>query len=214
MYGSIRGKVLRIDGFCALIEAGGVGYEVELPTQTLAALSEGQEAFLYLHHQVREDAELLFGFSELNERTVFRELLKVGGIGTRTALAVISTLTPTQLYSAVSNEDIKLISTVPGIGRKSAERLIVELKDRISKLKTVPGVGVGTAEFKTQAAASQAASFAVDEAVSALIGLGYKESLAVEYVNAVLKEGMDTKQIIVAALSYIGNKNNKNTGRR
>lgn len=214
MYGSIRGKVLRIDGFCALIEAGGMGYEVELPTKTLAALSEGQEAFLYLHHQVREDAELLFGFNELSERTVFRELLKVGGIGTRTALAVISTLTPEQLFGAVSAEDSKLISTVPGIGRKTAERLIVELKDRISKLQSVPGVGVSAADLKTQGAAAQAAGLAVDEAVSALIGLGYKESLAVEYVNAVLQEGMDTKQIIVAALSYIGNKNNKNTGRR
>lgn len=209
MYGSINGRVLRLDGFCALIEAGGIGYEIELPARTLEALSVGDNAFLYLHHIVREDAELLYGFAELGERTMFRTLLKVSGVGARTALAVISTLSPTELSSAVLSEDVKLISTVPGIGRKTAERLIVDLKDRIKQLQTAQVLPEG----ERQSAAPVRQGFAVDEAVSALIGLGYRENLAVEYVNAVVKDGMDTKQIIVAALSYIGSKNNKNQRR-
>ncbi len=207
MYGSINGRVLRLDGFCALIEAGGIGYEIELPARTLDALSIGDNAFLYLHHVVREDAELLFGFAELEERSMFRALLKVSGIGARTALAVISTLSPADLAAAVRSENVKLISTVPGIGRKTAERLIVELKDRLSQLQLpqdLPG---------TQPSAPVNQLLAVDEAVSALIGLGYRENLAVDYVNAVVQEGMDTKQIIMAALSYIGSKNNKNQRR-
>ncbi len=236
MLGSIRGKVLRLDGFCALIETAGLGYEVEVPARVLSALQPGQECFLYLHQQIREDAQLLFGFGQVSDRELFRELLKISGIGARTALALISSLSPAELHEAVIAEDVRLLSTVPGIGRKTAERLIVELKDRLKRLpvftsaeaqsvaiipaavadSTVPagsnsqatGSASGNSETDTENPPLTARQVK-EESISALIGLGYKENIALSYVKAVYREGMDTKAVIIAALAQVSAKNRR-----
>ena len=214
MFGSIRGTVLRIDGFTALIEVAGIGYEVEVLTSALAKLKVGSTAFLYLHHAVREDAHLLYGFLAYDERLLFRELLKVSGIGAKTALALVSTLSYADLTQAVESEDVRLISTVPGIGRKTAERLIVELKDRLKRLPISISMVPTPPETKTETLvvpASEGLSpepslsprVVREESIAALIGLGYKENAAVSYVKAVYQSGMDTRAVIVAALAHI-----------
>ena len=202
MFGSLRGKVLRIDGVTALIEVNGVGYEVEMPVTSLAKISVNEEEFIYVHHVVREDDELLYGFCDLSDRTLFRELIKVNGVGPKLALAVLSSFNAHDFITAVTSGRTSALTQVPGIGKKTAERLMVELKDRLDKLPLSDAVNAADIS-KVNGMAAVVSNIAVDEAVSALIGLGYKESLALEYVNSVAKEGMDTKQIIVAALALI-----------
>ena len=189
MFGSLRGKVLRIDGVTVLIEVNGVGYEVEMPVTSLAKISVNEEEFIYVHHVVREDDELLYGFCDLSDRTLFRELIKV-------------TFNAHDFIIAVTSGRTSALTQVPGIGKKTAERLMVELKDRLDKLPITKDANVADLN-KVSGMAAVIDNIAVDEAVSALIGLGYKETLALEYVNSVAKEGMDTKQIIVAALALI-----------
>ena len=202
MFGSLRGKVLRIDGVTVLIEVNGVGYEVEMPVTSLAKISVNEEEFIYVHHVVREDDELLYGFCDLSDRTLFRELIKVNGVGPKLALAVLSSFNAHDFIIAVTSGRTSALTQVPGIGKKTAERLMVELKDRLDKLPITKDANVADLN-KVSGMAAVMDSIAVDEAVSALIGLGYKETLALEYVNSVAKEGMDTKQIIVAALALI-----------
>ena len=202
MFGSLRGKVLRIDGVTVLIEVNGVGYEVEMPVTSLAKISVNEEEFIYVHHVVREDDELLYGFCDLSDRTLFRELIKVNGVGPKLALAVLSSFNAHDFIIAVTSGRTSALTQVPGIGKKTAERLMVELKDRLDKLPITKDANVADLK-KESGMAAVIDNIAVDEAVSALIGLGYKETLALEYVNSVAKEGMDTKQIIVAALALI-----------
>lgn len=202
MFGSLRGKVLRIDGVTVLIEVNGVGYEVDMPVTSLAKISVNEEEFIYVHHVVREDDVLLYGFCDLSDRTLFRELIKVNGVGPKLALAVLSSFNAHDFIIAVTSGRTSALTQVPGIGKKTAERLMVELKDRLDKLPITKDANVADLN-KVSGMAAVIDNIAVDEAVSALIGLGYKETLALEYVNSVAKEGMDTKQIIVAALALI-----------
>lgn len=198
MLGSIRGTVILTEGLTATIEAGGIGYEVELSSQAFASIKEGQECFLYLHQLVREDAHLLCGFKDTDERRLFRLLIKVSGIGYKTALAVLSTLSPADFKEAVQHDRPNLLMKVPGIGRKSAERLIVELKDRLKQLD-FEGASAGTAGAQSVSLAPSAK----EDALNALIGLGYKEAAAEELVKSVYEEGMEAKTIIVKALALI-----------
>lgn len=198
MLGSIRGKVILTEGMTATIEAGGIGYEVELSSQAFSSIKEGQECFLYLHQLVREDAHLLCGFKDTDERRLFRLLIKVSGIGYKTALAVLSTLSPSDFKEAIQADKPQLLMKVPGIGRKSAERLIVELKDRLKRLEFA-GYPLGSGGEDSVSLTPSAK----EDAVNALIGLGYKETLAEELVKSVYAEGMEAKTIIVEALAVI-----------
>ena len=194
--------LFRSDGVTVLIEVNGVGYEVEMPVTSLAKISVNEEEFIYVHHVVREDDELLYGFCDLSDRTLFRELIKVNGVGPKLALAVLSSFNAHDFIIAVTSGRTSALTQVPGIGKKTVERLMVELKDRLDKLPITKDANVADLN-KESGMAAVIDNIAVDEAVSALIGLGYKETLALEYVNSVAKEGMDTKQIIVAALALI-----------
>lgn len=203
MFGSLRGKILRIDGVTVLIEVSGVGYEVEMPVTSLAKISVNEEEFIYVHHVVREDDELLYGFCDLSDRTLFRELIKVNGVGPKLALAILSSFNAHDFIAAVTGGRTSALVKVPGIGKKTAERLVVELKDKLDKLPISADAEGASFSGKENGMIAVVGSIAAEEAVSALIGLGYKENLAHEYVNSVAKEGMDTKQIIVAALALI-----------
>src|SRR6266571_4080781 len=132
MIGRLAGTLLEKNPPQIVVEAGGVGYEVEVPMSTFYNLpASGERIALLTHLVVREDAHLLYGFATESERVAFRQLLKISGVGARTALSVLSGLTVEELYHAVASEDAARLIKVPGIGRKTAERLLLELRDKL-----------------------------------------------------------------------------------
>lgn len=162
MIGRLHGKLLEKNPPQILIDVSGVGYEVDVPMSTFCNLPEvGGELTLHTHFVVREDAELLYGFATLAERAVFRALIKISGVGPKIALALLSGITVDQLKDAVDRGETGLLTKVPGIGKKTAERLVLELKDKLA------GTGAATAAVPTSGARADVAA--------ALIALGYSE---------------------------------------
>jgi holliday junction DNA helicase RuvA len=184
MIGSLSGKVLRIDGVTALIEVSGVGYEVEMPVTCLANIKVGEPTFVFTQHIVREDAQILYGFNTVTERSLFRVLIKVNGVGPKMALAVLSTFNVDDFIQTILQEQSKSLEQIPGVGKKTAQRMVVELKDNT---------------------AVAAINDNFNDAVAAMTALGYKEFEAVKYVKSVLAKDntLNTQQIIVAALALI-----------
>jgi Holliday junction DNA helicase RuvA len=174
--GRLTGTLVRKEPPSLLVDVNGVGYELEAPMSTFYDLPPtGERLTLYTHLVVREDAHLLYGFSRESQRQLFRSLLKVNGVGPRVALAVLSGLSEPELMQCLAHEDIARLTKVPGIGRKTAERLVIELRDRVDLVAVPPGT------------AARPASLPVDpaqEAVSALIALGYKPNEASRAVTA------------------------------
>lgn len=173
-----------------LVDVGGVGYELEAPMTTFYDLpAAGETVTLFTHLVVREDAHLLFGFVRESQRRLFRNLLKVNGVGPRVALAVLSGLSDDEFVRAVQGNDIDRLTRVPGIGKKTAERLIIEMRDKLDH--ELPAQSPATAS---------ASSDPVSEAVTALIALGYKPNEASRMVRAVSSAGLTTEDIIRHAL--------------
>ena len=165
MIGSLRGRLAHKQPPQIIIECGGVGYEIETPMSTFFQLPEtGAEVFLHTHLVVREDAQTLFGFSSEEEKTLFRSLLKVSGVGAKMALAILSGMTVADFRRTVTHDDTAMLVKVPGIGKKTAERLIVEMRDRIDQM------GVDADSSRTAPADPR------NEAFDALISLGYRAS--------------------------------------
>jgi Holliday junction DNA helicase RuvA len=192
MIGRLRGTLVHKEPPVLLVDVGGVGYELEAPMATFYDLPVvGETVTLHTHLVVRDDAHLLYGFSRESQRRLFRNLLKVSGVGPRVALALLSGLSEQEFADCVASEDIARISRVPGIGRKTAERLIVEMRDKVQG---------GTVEPGGPAAASEVPLNAVGEAVSALMALGYKPNEASRLVRGVQTEGLATEDIIRQAL--------------
>ena len=169
MIGRLRGNLLELDKNAAVIDVGGVGYEVEVTTGAAAALAATERADLHTHLVTREDGQALYGFADAAERDLFRSLIKVAGIGPKLALALLSTVSPEQFAAAVSSGDVAAITRVPGIGKKTASRLVVELRDRVDAL--------------TIAAATSNGNAATREAVLALVALGYREGTAAQAIG-------------------------------
>lgn len=162
MIGRLHGKLLEKNPPQILIDVSGVGYEVDVPMSTFCNLPEvGGELTLHTHFVVREDAQLLYGFATLAERAVFRALIKISGVGPKIALALLSGITVDQLKDAVDRGETGLLTKVPGIGKKTAERLVLELKGKLE------GTGAATAAVPTSGARADVAA--------ALIALGYSE---------------------------------------
>ena len=162
MIGRLHGKLLEKNPPQILIDVSGVGYEVDVPMSTFCNLPEvGGELTLHTHFVVREDAQLLYGFATLAERAVFRALIKISGVGPKIALALLSGITVDQLKDAVDRGETGLLTKVPGIGKKTAERLVLELKDKLA------GTGAATAAVPTSGARADVAA--------ALLALGYSE---------------------------------------
>ncbi len=180
MIASVRGIVLeRGDGWC-VIEAGGVGYLVQVSAQTLASLPPtGAEATLRTRHVVREDAQLLFGFLDSDELRLFDLLITVNGVGPKLALAALSGLKPALLARAIRDEDLPSIVRVPGIGRKTAERMVVELRDKLDFVAMA-----AAAPGKTDGVLPRDAR--LTDAVAALVTLGYPASQAQAAVQRVV----------------------------
>ena len=176
MIGTLSGTVTHLSSPVAVIQtAGGVGYEVELPLPSWLNLRLGEAVSLWTHLVVREDAQLLYGFGDLESRDLFRVLIRINGIGAKVAASILSHLSPSELAQAVMSEQLGPLTRVPGIGKKTAERILIELRDKL-------GAFSGAASADLLSAPSQ-----LEEAKSALMSLGYSEKEA----QAALK-GADT----------------------
>jgi Holliday junction DNA helicase RuvA len=190
MIGRISGILLDKTPPLALIDCNGVGYECEVPMSTFYLLPQvGDKVTLLTHFVVREDAQLLFGFGTNQERLMFRQLLKVNGIGAKSALAILSGLSIDELIQAVSLQEAGLLTRVPGIGKKTAERLLLELKDKFTLDSALSIKGSGMASIS-------------QDVLNALIALGYNER---ESLNAVksLDINLTVNDSIKQALKYL-----------
>jgi len=191
--GRIRGILLEKEPPAMLVDVAGVGYELEAPMTTFYDLPvTGSEVTLYTHLVVREDAHLLFGFSRASQRSLFRNLLKVNGIGPRVALAILSGMSEDEFALCIAGEDVTRITKVPGIGKKTAERLIIEMRDKVQ--------AEGAALLPRGAEVPQDPAA---EAVSALMALGYKGNEASRLVRNVAGEDLTTEDIIRQALRSV-----------
>lgn len=194
MIGRIKGQLVEVVENVILLDAGGVAYEVELTSTALARLpARDHELSLYTHFVVREDAQLLYGFATREERDLFRVLIRINGVGPKLAVKLISSIDLHDLAVSVANKDVAMLMRVPGVGRKTAERLLVELKDKLGDL--VSGE-VATLDRGDNRAAL--------EAEGALISLGYKPSEAARVINSVRSEGGNAEDLLRAALQRIG----------
>ena len=196
MIGFLRGRLVAKQPPRLLIDVHGVGYEVEAPMSTLYELPEtGAEVTLLTHLLVREDAHILYGFASEGERTLFRSLLKVSGVGSRTALALLSGITVEAFARCVHEQDIGLLTKIPGVGKKTAERLLVEMRDRVDGR---PG-GV----LAASGASGSAPASAEGEAWSALVALGYKPAEVSRMLGKLDTAGQSTEELIRQVLKSL-----------
>lgn len=202
MIGRLRGNILEKQPPLVLLETGGVGYEIHMPMTCFYELPElNHEAVIFTHFVVREDAQLLFGFNSKQERALFRELIKVNGIGPKLALAILSGMSAQQFVTAVEREEIAALVKLPGVGKKTAERLVVEMKDRFKGMHG--DLFAADAPFALTSEVQPAADAANDaeaEAVAALVSLGYKPQEASRMISKVGRPQADCETLIREAL--------------
>lgn len=196
MIGRLRGILLTRQPPQLTLEVQGVGYDIEAPMSTFYELPPvGSEVVLLTHLVVRDDAHLLFGFATDTERTFFRNLLKVNGIGARVALTILSGISVAGFARCVHDNDSASLTRLPGVGKKTAERLILEMRDRLSDWHTGPALAVGVTTGPLAEKAGPAS-----DAVRALIALGYKPQEASRMVHTLDSSGLSSEQIIRRAL--------------
>ncbi|HZX70708.1 MAG TPA: Holliday junction branch migration protein RuvA [Rhodanobacter sp.] len=194
MIGRLRGTLVSRQPPSLLIEVGGIGYEVEAPMSTIYDLPGiGKEVILLTHHAVKEDSVTLYGFLSEGERALFRNLLKVSGIGAKIALAVLSGVSTDHFARLVHAGDVVALTRIPGIGKKTAERIVVELRDRLDGVSTVAGVSLSGSGVAVPLDAA-------GEATVALQQLGYKPAEVSRLVQKVAAEGDTAEAIIRKAL--------------
>ncbi|MDH3645971.1 MAG: Holliday junction branch migration protein RuvA [Gammaproteobacteria bacterium] len=190
MIGSLRGRLSLKQPPTILVEVGGIGYEVQAPMSTFYQLPEiASELSLYTHLIVREDARELYGFATLDERALFRSLIRISGVGGRMALSILSGMSADEFAECVQRKDVATLTRIPGVGKKTAERLIVEMKDRLTEL----GVTM-SAESGARPAGAQ------HEAYSALIALGYRAPEVTKMLRDIESAGRSAEDIIRLAL--------------
>lgn len=198
MIGHLRGILLEKSPPEILLEVNGIGYEVLLPMTSFYHLPEvNMEASIYTHLVVREDAHLLFGFYHKQDRTLFRELIKTNGVGPKLALAILSAMSVNEFSYAIEHEELSKLVKIPGVGKKTAERLIVELK---GKFKAYQHDDFFIEQTATQSGIETDKVSATDDAISALVALGYKPAEAEKMVKRVAKPEWDSEQLIREAL--------------
>ena len=196
MIGFLRGVLVLKKPPSLLVDVRGVGYEVDAPMSTFYGLPEvGGEVLLYTHLAIREDAHSLFGFISESERSLFRTLIKVNGVGAKLALGILSGLSAEEFHRAVEYQDTARLVRLPGVGKKTAERLIIELRDRLPELGTVTLPGAGTLPMPEASP--------VDDATSALVALGFKPQDAGQLVKKISVEGKTSEEIIRLALQSV-----------
>ncbi|MXS85574.1 Holliday junction branch migration protein RuvA [Nitrosomonas sp. HPC101] len=190
MIGRITGLLLEKHPPLVLVDVQGVGYEIDVPMSTFCKLPDiGNRITLHTHYWVREDAHLLFGFMTEQERTLFRQLTKISGIGARTGLAILSGLSVTDLHQAVVSQDSIRLTGIPGIGKKTAERLLLELRDKINPASVLSATGTVTSGIGR-------------DILSALLALGYNGREA-DRALAQLPEGVTVSDGIMQSLKFL-----------
>jgi holliday junction DNA helicase RuvA len=199
MIGWLKGKILKKHPPFLLLDVNGVGYEIEASMTTFYRLpEEGAEISLHTHLTVREDAHLLFGFYQESERKLFRTLIKVNGVGPKLALTLLSSMEPQGFVESILSNDTVSLVRIPGVGKKTAERLIVEMRDKLDAWK-----------LGDEAASDGDSSFdsigcsAASDAMSALEALGYKSQDAKKLINKLLRPGLSTEELVREALQQL-----------
>lgn len=195
MIGRLRGILLEKQPPRLVLDVHGVGYELEAPMSTFYQLPDlNVETSLFTHLNIREDAFILYGFSSDAERQLFRALLRVNGVGPKLALNILSAVELATFVQCIHNNDINRLTRIPGVGKKTAERLIIEMRDRVDDVNPLP------ATISPSSALTRGVTSAVDDAISALIALGYKPQEASRWVHAVAEDGLTSEALIRRAL--------------
>ena len=193
MYEYIKGEIKEITPAYVVIENNNTGFFINISLNTFSAIQEKTECFLYLHEVIREDVFLFYGFHEKSEREIFRMLLSVSGIGANTACMMLSSMTPDELKSAIVNNEVNTLKNIKGIGAKSAQRIIVDLKDKLSK------------EEISEEIFSSADNTIKDEAFSALVTLGFNKKKIEKVLDELIRKesGMKVEELVKKALSKL-----------
>jgi Holliday junction DNA helicase RuvA len=193
MIGRLRGVILKKTPPELLLDVNGVGYEVQSPMSTFYVLPDiGQEITIHTHFVVREDAQLLFGFMAESERSLFRTLIKVNGVGPKLALTILSGIEAEQFVYCVQNNDSAALIKLPGVGKKTAERLLVEMRDKFDDWAVV-----ANAQLPDGATPVQSPHKISADAESALIALGYKPAEAAKAISAALDDDIDSSEELI-----------------
>lgn len=197
MIGQIRGIILEKLAPQLTVDVHGIGYEIDAPMSTFYQLPDlGKEVRLYTHFVVREDAQLLYGFYTLEERQLFRTLLKVNGVGPKLALTILSSASPDEFVRSVLNNDTESLIKLPGIGKKTAERLVIEMRDKLSEWSTSLALNLSKGEGSRQPERHQT----LQDAIAALLSLGYKQQEANRAVTKIDDGAAPSEELIRRAL--------------
>ena len=194
MYEYIAGSVVELAPTYAVLDAGGVGYYLQISLQTYSEIEGAERAKLYVHHVVREDAQLFSGFASKTERELFRHLISVSGVGGNTARMILSTYSPRELQNIIATENAVLLKNVKGLGLKTAQKIIVELSGKLT--------GLGVSEEPTTPTAALAE---YEEALAALVMLGFGKAAAEKVVKAVVREnpGISVEELVRISLKRL-----------
>lgn len=193
MYEYIKGELIEAAPTYAVVESGGIGYYINISVNTYSQISQAKEVLLFLHLIVREDAHLLYGFATKEERKMFRQLIAVSGIGANTAGVMLSSMTVNEIVGAIMTENVNAIKSVKGIGLKTAQRVIIELKDKVGNVEAVEFIsGNNSATIK-------------EEALAALVMLGFVKAQAAKVLDKIIAGGGVTtvEQLIKLALKQL-----------
>ncbi len=193
MFEYIKGDLAEVSPAYAVVECSGIGYYINISVNTYSQIASAKEVLLYLHQIVREDAHLLYGFYTREERTVFRQLISVSGVGANTASVMLSSMTVNEIAGAIMTENVNAIKSVKGIGLKTAQRVIIELKDKISVAGYASETSLG------------AASAIKEEALAALVMLGFVKGQAAKVLDKIIAGGNITsvEELIKLALKQL-----------
>tara|TARA_R110002126_G_scaffold199679_2_gene347347 strand:- start:159 stop:776 length:618 start_codon:yes stop_codon:yes gene_type:complete len=201
MIGRLQGVLLEKQAPDILLDVAGVGYEVQLPLTSFYQLPEpGNQATIYTHFVVREDAQLLYGFITTTERSLFRQLIKANGVGPKLALTILSGMTAQQFVHCVLHDEISTLVKLPGVGKKTAERLVIEMRDRLKDWGAMSTPVTDKLTLAGEEAIFAPPASAEQDALGALLALGYSQAQAGKAVKLVKRADMSSEQLIMAAL--------------
>jgi len=187
MIAYLSGKLLEKQANTIIIDVGGVGYEVTIPLSTFYELGEiGTDVEMRIHTVVREDAFALFGFKTLREKELFLLLISVSGIGPKSAVTALSGMSADEIIAAIRQNNLARLNSIPGVGKKTAERLVIELRDKIAKLS-----GLASEEMKAEGIPQTSGETVYDDALSALVNLGYQRNSAEKVLKQAMQEGTE-----------------------
>ncbi|ACL75701.1 Holliday junction branch migration protein RuvA [Ruminiclostridium cellulolyticum] len=199
MFAYIKGTVEEKNNDSIIVEAGGIGYRIFTALSTINNMGQnGTTVKIYTHYYVREDIAVLYGFGTVEELTMFEMLLTVSGVGPKAAISMISTLSPSRFYLAVVSQDTKSLTKAPGIGMKMAQRIILDLKDKISKEQLTSSIPMTSPENNEVTGDS-----VLSEAVSALMVLGYGSAEASSTISGIYEKGISVEELVKKALKSL-----------